>query len=106
MNFLETSIFTQRVTELLTDEEYRQLQITLIVHPDLGDVIQASGGLRKMRWSAKGHGKRGGSRVIYYWAVSVNEILFLYIYPKNVQDDLTLNQVKALRQVVEAKYHG
>jgi mRNA-degrading endonuclease RelE of RelBE toxin-antitoxin system len=106
MDFLETLIFTQRVTELLTDEEYRQLQIVLIAHPDIGNVIQGSGGLRKMRWSAKGHGKRGGSRVIYYWAVSESEILFLYIYPKNAQDDLTPNQVKALRQVVEAKYRG
>ena len=66
MVFIETSVFTRQVQELLTDEEYRQLQIVLLVHPDVGDLIQGSGGLRKMRWSAKGHGKRGGSRVIYY----------------------------------------
>jgi mRNA-degrading endonuclease RelE of RelBE toxin-antitoxin system len=106
MNFIETPIFTRRVNEILTDEEYRQLQIVLIARPEVGDVIQGSGGLRKMRWAAKGHGKRGGSRVIYYWAISEYEILLLYIYPKNVQDDLSPAQLRALRQVVEEKYHG
>lgn len=106
MNFIETPIFTRRVNEILTDEEYRQLQIVLLARPETGDVIQGSGGLRKMRWAAKGHGKRGGSRVIYYWAISEYEILLLYIYPKNAQDDLTPAQLKALRQVVEEKYHG
>ena len=106
MKFIETPIFTRIVSTLFSDEEYRQLQVALIVHPDLGDVIPGSGGLRKVRWAAKGHGKRGAARVIYYWAVSVDEILMLYLYPKNVQDDLTPQQLKLLRQVVEESYHG
>jgi hypothetical protein len=50
MQFIETSVFTRQVTTLLTDDEYRQLQITLTSHPDAGIVIQHSGGLRKIRW--------------------------------------------------------
>ena len=64
MVIVETSVFTRQVQALLSDEEYRQLQVMLIQHPDLGPVIPGSGGLRKMRWQAAGRGKRGGTRVI------------------------------------------
>jgi hypothetical protein len=67
MIFLETSIFTRRVNNLLPDDEYRQLQSTLVDRPDAGPVIPGGGGIRKIRWSASGHGKRGGARIIYYW---------------------------------------
>ena len=65
MIFVETSVFTRRVTALLPAEEYRELQSALLVDPKAGDTIPESGGLRKVRWSARGHGKRGGIRVIY-----------------------------------------
>jgi hypothetical protein len=63
-----------------------------------------SGGLRKVRWSAKGHGKRGGIRVIYYWFVSQDTILFLFAYPKSEKDDLTKEQLSQLRKVIEGEY--
>ncbi len=101
---IETSVFTKQVQKLLTDEEYRQLQLELVNRPDAGSVIRASGGLRKVRWSAKGRGKRGGSRVIYYCAVNQEQLLMLLIYPKNVRDDLSREQVSALRKIVEVEY--
>ena len=58
MIIVETTIFTRRVLKLLTEEEYRQLQILLVEFPDTGKVIKDSGGLRKMRWSMAGIGKR------------------------------------------------
>lgn len=64
--FFETSVFTRRVTELLSDYEYAELQRTLVANPNAGDVIPGSGGLRKIRWAAQGRGKRGGVRIIYY----------------------------------------
>ena len=67
MRFIETSIFTGSVVDLLNDEEYWALQRVLLARPELGPVISRSGGLRKLRWSRKGQGKRGGLRVIYYW---------------------------------------
>jgi len=56
---IETSIFTRQVQALLSDEEYRQLQKALVLHPDKGRLIPGSGGLRKIRWSIPG-GEKGG----------------------------------------------
>lgn len=104
MMIIETSIFTRRVRVLLTAEEYRQMQIALVLQPDLGDIIPGSGGLRKLRWSGLGKGKRGGVRVIYYWVVSRERILMLLIYAKGEQDDLSRDQLKVLRKIVEEEY--
>ncbi|MFN8492610.1 MAG: type II toxin-antitoxin system RelE/ParE family toxin [Caldilineaceae bacterium] len=104
MVIIETSVFTKQVQKLLTDEEYQALQVELIKRPDAGVVIPGSGGLRKVRWSMPGRGKRGGVRVIYYWAVKQDHLLMLLMYPKNVQDDLTPAQLKMLRQIVEREY--
>jgi hypothetical protein len=78
--------------------------MALVLHPDLGSVIPGSGGLRKLRWAIRGRGKRGGVRVIYYWAVVHDKILMLFMYAKNEQDDLTPDQLKVLRTIVEEEY--
>jgi len=104
MVIVETSVFTKQVQKLLTDEEYQQLQADLVTRPEIGSVIPGSGGLRKVRWSMPGRGKRGGARVIYYWAVQPSQLLLLLMYVKNVQDDLTPTQAKILRQIVEEEY--
>jgi hypothetical protein len=57
--------------------------------------------LRKIRWAAKGHGKRGGVRVIYYWWTGKGLISMLFIYPKNERDDLSAEQLKLLRRALE-----
>jgi len=67
LTFKETPLFTKLVDKYLSDDEYAALQWALAEHPDAGDLIPRSGGLRKLRWSAEGHSKRGGYRVIYYW---------------------------------------
>lgn len=105
MIIIETPVFTRLVTEILKDEEYRLLQQVLVASPDAGTVIQRSGGLRKLRWSAEGRGKRGGSRIIYYWFVGDDVVLLLYIYPKNQKDNLTQIQLQQLKTVVEEEYH-
>jgi hypothetical protein len=50
------------------------------------------------------HGKRGGVRVIYYWVTKEDQILMLFMYPKNVQDDLSPQQLKVLREIVEKEF--
>ena len=104
MIIVETQIFTKQVLLLLSDEEYRLLQSVLANRPDAGVVIPSSGGLRKMRWGMTGRGKRGGVRVIYYWAVKKERILMLLIYPKNVKDDMTQEQLKILRKIVKEEF--
>ncbi len=67
-------------------------------------MIRGSGGLRKLRWSAGGHGKRGGIRVIYFWFVAQDILLLLFAYAKGEQDELTPKQLKQLKKVVEGAY--
>ncbi len=103
MLFVETSVFTRQVQELLSDEAYRLLQLLLVDRPDSGPVISGSGGLRKVRWILQGRGKRGGVRVIYYWARESERILMLLMYAKNERDALSPTQLKGLRRVVETE---
>ena len=97
MVFVETPIFTKRIQEYLTDEDYSCLQRMLAENPAAGAIIKGSGGLRKIRWAGSGRGKRGGLRVIYYWWVPNDRITLLLAYPKNEQDDLTAKQLKLLK---------
>ena len=100
MIFIETSIFTEEITEILPDENYRQLQSILMLRPEAGSLIPGSGGLRKIRWNLPGSGKRGALRVIYYWDPP-DTIFMLFPYRKTDQEDLTANQLKLLRSVVK-----
>jgi hypothetical protein len=104
MVIIETPIFTKRLLGVMSDEEYRLLQLYLLNKPDAGSMIQGSGGLRKLRWSAKGHGKSGGVRIIYYWFVAQDTILLLFLYAKNERTDLTSEQLQQLRKVIEGEY--
>jgi mRNA-degrading endonuclease RelE of RelBE toxin-antitoxin system len=105
MVIIETPIFTKQLAATLPDDDYRQLQQTLVGQPAAGKVIPGSGGLRKLRWFAEGRGKRGGTRLIYYWFTAQGILLLLFIYPKNVQDDLTPDQLRQLKKIVEEEYH-
>jgi mRNA-degrading endonuclease RelE of RelBE toxin-antitoxin system len=100
-NAIETTVFTKLISRLMDGDQYRELQEHLIENPAIGNLIQGSGGLRKIRWKIAGRGKRGGVRVIYYWAVSADQIRMLYVYSKTDQEDLTKDQLKVLRQLVE-----
>ena len=104
MVIIETSVFTRQVRDLLPDEQYRKLQAALVGKPTLGPLIRGSGGLRKLRWALPGKGKRGGVRVIYYWAVGQEQLLMLLMYPKSERDDLSPSQLRLLRKLVEEEY--
>jgi hypothetical protein len=104
MRFLETSVFTRAIVDLLDDEAYRSLQLALLLQPDLGTTIRGSGGLRKLRWAQKGKGKRGGLRVIYFWDEPSETFYMLYAYPKSAQEDLTAQQRKLLARLVREEF--
>jgi hypothetical protein len=104
MVIVETSIFTRQVQALLDDDDYRRLQMTLVLRPEAGDLIPGGGGLRKIRWGARGRGKRSGVRMIYYWAVQQERILMLLMYTKSEQDNLTTEQLKVLRKIIKEEY--
>jgi len=100
IEFKETSVFTRQIVELMTDEQYRRLQASLINNPQSGDVIKGSGGLRKIRWGAEGRGKRGGTRIIYYLEMDDSTVFMLFAYAKNEQEDLTPEQLKILKNLI------
>lgn len=104
MVIIETSVFTRQVVKLLPDDEYHKLQVLLAHRPNAGSLIPGSGGLRKVRWAGSGRGKRGGLRIIYFWAVVQEQMLMLLLYAKNERDDLSPEQLKVLKTIVEAQY--
>jgi len=106
MLFIETSIFTKQIKELVTDDEYRQLQQNLLVQPDKGDIVKNGGGICKVRCAQGDKGKSGGIRVIYYWVSEDDHIFFLVAYPKSVKDNLTDKETAILRQLVKEQLHG
>jgi hypothetical protein len=101
MIFVETPAFTRRITSLLADDEYADLQADLTERPTLGVVIPESGGIRKIRVPARGHGKSGGARVIYYWFVTRERILLLSAYAKNEKTDLTRKEIEVLQRAIK-----
>jgi hypothetical protein len=104
MEIVETPIFTRRVADAMNAEEYRLMQLYLVARPDAGALIPGGGGVRKIRWLTTGRGKRGGNRIIYYWARADETLLMLYVYAKNESEDLTRDQLRALRGYVESEY--
>lgn len=101
MVLIETPVFTSQIVDALSDDEYSAFQAFLVAHPDSGAVISGSGGLRKIRWSLPGRGKRGGMRVIYYHLTQEGQIWLLYLYAKNRQSNLSHAQLKLLRELME-----
>lgn len=101
MVIIESPFFTKLVADYLSDDEYSALQWGLVTHPELGDIIPKSGGIRKLRWAGSGRGKRGGLRVIYYWRSHKGEIWLLTLYAKNEADNIPASTLKAIKQEIE-----
>jgi hypothetical protein len=101
MLFIETRLFSKLLPNYLSDDEYRELQAFLIGSPNAGDLIQGAGGLRKIRWVSENKGKRGGVRVIYYGHLAVNRIYLMTLYAKNEVSDLSSDDKKALKQMLD-----
>ena len=106
MIFVELTPFVDFRAKYCVDEDLRGLQNYLLASPDAGDLIRGGGGLRKLRWSAQGRGKRGGARVIYFWHVPGERIYLLYGYVKSEREDLTPQQVKQLGDLMKDVKHG
>jgi hypothetical protein len=96
---LQLPKFKVEATKLIGTDGIEAVAVYLIDHPDAGDVIPGAGGARKLRWAAKGKGKRGGARIIYLYIVIAAGVYLLRCYAKNVKTDLTAEEKKELRQI-------
>jgi len=101
VEIIETHVFTRKIKNVLSDNEYRKLQWALVINPEIGALISGGRGLRKLRWDIPGKGKRGGLRIIYYWYAQDEMIYMLFPYKKSEQDDLTDEQLKMLSKYVK-----
>jgi len=101
VEIIETPIFTKKINEVLSDDEYSELQRELVINPKAGALIPGGRGLRKLRWAISGRGKRGGLRVIYYWYTQDEKLYMLFPFKKSEQEDLTKEQMKMLIEYVK-----
>ncbi len=101
MIFVETPIFTQRVKEVVSDDDYSEFQVFLAQNPEAGAVITGTEGLRKIRMKLPARGKSAGARVIYYYAVSASQIRMVYLFKKGEQDNLTDDQKQQLKKLIK-----
>ena len=104
MEFVRFPTFEKSAAGLLSEADILELEMQLVVHPDTGDLIPGGRGLRKLRRPAKGRGKRGGARVIYYHVSSQHLILLIATYAKNEQEDLDRRQMQILANLVKSEF--
>jgi hypothetical protein len=101
LTVIETPVFLRYATKVWDDAERDAFITWLAEHPDAGDVIPATGGLRKVRWTRPGMGKRGGARVIYMTRTALGELALLIVYAKAEHDNLSSAFLRQLAQLYE-----
>ncbi len=102
LTVIETPIFMRMAADVFDDEERKLLIDWIAGNPDAGDVIRGTGGLRKVRWSRSGMGKRGGTRVIYFTRLAHGEIVLIATYTKAKFDNIPSNILKQWKGAYDA----
>jgi len=101
---IESPIFSKRWPDYWSEDERGEFAAWLAQNPEAGDVVPGSGGVRKVRWSGQGHGKRGGVRIIYYNQASNGLIWLLTLYAKSRQENAPAHILKALKEEIVNDY--
>ena len=103
--FVELPAFAKYRADYLDDEGFRGLQQSLLKNPEAGDVIEGTGGLRKLRQGdqRRGKGKRGGLRVIYYWWDGGRQFWLFTLYDKDEMENLSADEKKVLKGMLKTE---
>lgn len=103
--FVELPAFAKYRADYLDDDGFRGLQQSMLKNPGAGDVIEGTGGLRKLRHGDPRHGKgkRGGLRVIYYWWDGGRQFWLFTLYGKDEMEDLSADEKKLLKGMLKAE---
>jgi hypothetical protein len=101
--FIELPAFERHRDDYLDDDGFAQLQVELMVNPVAGDLIEGTGGLRKLRFkdSRRSKGKHGGLRVIFYYWTGGPEFWLFTLYDKDEMSDLTPKQRATLKEIIK-----
>lgn len=97
----EVPEYIRQAEKLLTETERQDVLSYLAAHPKSGDLIEGTGGIRKLRWGRGGRGKSGGVRVIYYYHSELMPLYLLTLFAKNEQDNLTKAERNDLAKLVD-----
>lgn len=95
----ETALFVRQAAAIWNDEERLEFIDYIAANPEAGDVVADTGGVRKVRWSRAGAGKRGGVRVIYFYQDAGRPLYLLSIYAKARKEDLSPAEKRSVRQL-------
>ena len=98
---VETPLFQRLADEHWTEEELSSFISFIAAHPEAGDVVPGSGGVRKVRWSRAGQGKRGGVRVIYFNRLSAGEIWLLVLYAKSTAENIPAHLLRQIKEDIQ-----
>ena len=97
----ESLLFTKLWPDYWTEEERGEFTAWLARNPEAGEVVPKSGGVRKVRWSREGSGKRGGVRVIYFNRLANGHIWLLTLYAKGAVENIPPHILRALKEEIE-----
>ena len=106
MTVVETGEFLRSARSLMPESERAELVAFLGTNPEAGEIMQETGGVRKVRWAAKGIGKRGGTRVIYYYHNERIPVFLLSAYAKNTKANLSKAERNAMKRLVPVLVAG
>lgn len=98
----EMPLFVKQAEAVWSSEERTEFIDFIANNPEAGDLIPGTGGIRKVRWSRSGSGKRGGVRVIYFFYDEARPLFLLMVYAKARKEDLTPDETKILRNIAAA----
>lgn len=99
---VETPEFRTSSRRVMNDADRMALIDYLAYNPTAGDLIQGTGGVRKLRWALQQRGKRGGARVIYYYHSAEMPLFVLTVYVKSELEDLSQKDRNDLKQLASA----
>jgi hypothetical protein len=101
LTVVETPTFSKLAADYWSEDERGEFAAWIAAHPEAGDVVPGSGGVRKVRWSRPGRGKRGGVRVTYFNRLTRGEIWLLLIYAKSARETIPAHVLKAIKEEIE-----
>ena len=99
--FIELPTFTRYAADYFSDGELAELQVAISSRPNQGDVVPGTHGVRKLRWSRAGMGKRGGVRVLNYVQDNMGRIWLLTAYAKSARENIAAATLNTLREIAE-----
>lgn len=99
---LFSTVFTEQITDLVSDEEYADFQAALAENPEAGSIMSGCGGVRKVRMGIGNRGKSGGARVLYLYLPTHERIYLLFVFTKGDADNLSPDGKKVMRERAQA----